>query len=217
MHPPQLSIMHTSYMCMSQHVHTQREMSAAVSCLQVWAHSSRDNSLWWFQQIFITYSPWVHESITDSPWVHTVYTSAYTYTSNDTGDCFQTELTRMDSTLPLKCLLVAIVCCWTREATAHPGNDTQCIASPAGKIEFSAEILGFPGPKGPQGEKGEKGRIGMPGPKGGSGPPGTKGDLREGGREGLTRSRGAHWSPGTPWSSGSSRSTGRRGSPGSPR
>ena len=65
----------------------------------------------------------------------------------------------MNSTLPLKCLLllVAIVCCWTREDTAHPGNDTQCIASPAGKIEFSAEILGVLGPEGPQGKQGKKG------------------------------------------------------------
>ena len=85
----------------------------------------------------------------------------------------------MDSTLPLKCLLlVNVVCCWTREATAHgPGNGTQCIATPAGKVEFSAEILGVPGPDGPKGEKGEEGGIGLPGPKGASGLQGKKGDV----------------------------------------
>ena len=97
----------------------------------------------------------------------------------------------MDSTFPLKCLLlVAIVSCWTREATAHPSNDTQCFASPAGKIEFSAEILGVPGPEGPQGEKGEKGHIGMPGPKGDSGPPGKKGDLGDAGPTGPQGEKG---------------------------
>ena len=98
----------------------------------------------------------------------------------------------MDCTLPLKCLLllVAIVCCWTREDTAHPGNDTHCFASPAGKIEFSAEILGVPGPEGPQGEKGEKGHIGMPGPKGDSGPPGKKGDLGDAGPTGPQGEKG---------------------------
>ena len=98
----------------------------------------------------------------------------------------------MDSTLPLKCLLllVAIVCCWTREATGHPGNDTWCIGSPAEKIAFIAEVLGVPGPEGPQGEKGEKGGIGVPGPKGESGPPGKKGDLGDAGPEGPQGKKG---------------------------
>ena len=36
--------------------------------------------------------------------------------------------------------------------------------TPAGKIEFTAEMLGVPGPEGPKGEKGEEGGIGLPGP-----------------------------------------------------
>ena len=118
----------------------------------------------------------------------------------------------MNSTLPLKCLLllVAIVCCWTREDTAHPGNDTQCIASPAGKIEFRAEILGVPGPEGPQGEKGEKGRIGMPGPKGDSGPPGKKGDLGDAGPTGPQGEKGEAGQK------GQKGNTGRQGSVGPP-
>ena len=99
----------------------------------------------------------------------------------------------MDSTLPLKCLhLVAIVCCWTREDTAHPGNDTQCIASPAGKIEFSAEILGVPDPEGPQGAKGEKGRIGVPGMKGEIGLQGEKGTSVTLGQQ-VHRERRGRW------------------------
>ena len=133
----------------------------------------------------------------------------------------------MDSTLPLKCLLllVAIVCCWTREATAHPGNDTQCFASPAEKIAFIAEVLGIPGPEGPQGkkgdlgdagptgpqgEKGENGRIGLPGPKGDSGPPGKKGDLGDAGPTGQQGEKGEAGQK------GQKGDTGRQGSVGPP-
>ena len=45
------------YVHVSTCTYTKRGVS--VSCLQVWAHSSRDNSLWWFLQISITDSPWV--------------------------------------------------------------------------------------------------------------------------------------------------------------
>ena len=114
----------------------------------------------------------------------------------------------MDS---LKCLvLVAVVCCWTREATADPGNGTQCIASPAGKVEFSAEILGVPGLQGPKGEKGEEGFIGLPGSTGASGPQGEKGDVGDAGLIGPQGEKGVRGQK------GQKGNTGRQGQPGPP-
>ena len=43
-------------------------------------------------------------------------------------------------------------------------ESTVVTTTPAGKIDFTAEILGVPGPEGPKGEKGEEGGIGLPGP-----------------------------------------------------
>ena len=117
----------------------------------------------------------------------------------------------MDSTLPLKCLLlVVVVCCWARQVTADPANGTQCIASPAGKVEFSAEILGVPGLQGPKGEKGEEGGIGLPGPSGESGPQGEKGDH---GGVGPTGPQGGE---GVRGQKGQKGNTGRQGQPGPP-
>ena len=121
------------------------------------------------------------------------------------------QLTRMDSTLPLKCLLlVAIACCWIREAGAQPGNTTQCFASPAGKIEFSAEILGVPGPEGPKGERGETGGVGKPGPRGAIGLQGKQGDLGDVGPTGPKGEKGVRGK------AGQKGDTGRRGLPGPP-
>ena len=117
----------------------------------------------------------------------------------------------MDSTLPLRCLLlVAIACCWTREASAQPGNTTECFASPAGKITFSAEILGVPGPEGPKGERGETGGVGEPGPRGAIGPKGKQGDLGDVGPTGPQGEKGMRGK------AGQKGDTGRRGLPGPP-
>ena len=117
----------------------------------------------------------------------------------------------MDSTLPLRCLLlVAIACCWTREASAQPGNTTQCFASPAGKITFSAEILGVPGPEGPKGERGETGGVGEPGPRGAIGRQGQKGDVGDAGPTGPKGEKGMRGK------AGRKGNIGRQGQPGPP-
>ena len=117
------------------------------------------------------------------------------------------QLTRMDSTLSLKCLLlVAIVCCWTREATAGrsvsptstpttaaPTDPTlsECVVSPSGKVQLTAEMFGAPGRRGPAGPPGgPKGDPGVPGPQGFPGPPGATGVQGPQGKVGKRGRRG---------------------------
>ena len=125
------------------------------------------------------------------------------------------QLTRMDSTLSLKCLLlVAIVCCWTREATAGrsvsptstpttaaPTDPTlsECVVSPSGKVQLTAEIFGAPGPRGPAGPPGgQKGDPGVPGPVGVPGAPGATGVQGSQGKAGKRGRRGQVGEPGVP-------------------
>ena len=133
-------------------------------------------------------------------------------------------MSRMDSTLSLKCLLlVAIVCCWTREATAGgspttttagrsvsttsphtvspdpPPTISDCVVSPSGKVQLTAEIFGIPGPRGPAGPPGgPKGDPGVPGPQGFPGPPGATGVQGPQGKAGKRGRRGEVGEPGVP-------------------
>ena len=138
------------------------------------------------------------------------------------------QLTRMDSTLSLKCLLlVAIVCCWTREATAGrsvsptstpttaaPTDPTlsECVVSPSGKVQLTAEIFGAPGPRGPAGPPGgQKGDPGVPGPVGVPGAPGATGAQ---GPQGKTGKRGRNGEVGGPGEPGRPGDIGFPGAPG---
>ena len=151
----------------------------------------------------------------------------------------------MDSTLPLKCLLlVAVVCCWTREATAGgrpistvtappnlpsppttPGSPSpaisECIVSPSGKVQLTAEIFGVPGPRGPagspggqKGELGEPGLQGLPGAPGEPGATGLQGNPGKRGRRGAVGERGEPGAPGDPGLPGEYGPKGETGKPG---
>ena len=142
----------------------------------------------------------------------------------------------MDS---LKCLLlVAVVCCWTREATAGgcpistvtippnlpsppttPGPPSpaisECVISPSGKVQLTAEIFGAPGPRGLVGSSaGQKGEPGDPGPEGASGAPGSKGRPGKRGRRGTGEETGAPGFPGPPGVTGVEVPRGLMGKPG---
>ena len=119
----------------------------------------------------------------------------------------------MDSTLPLKCLLLVAV---VREATAggplsvpssttsptpiSPANISECVVSPSGKVQLTAEIFGVPGPRGPAGspggQKGEPGQQGLPGAPGEPGVPGPQGNPGQRGRRGAAGKRGESGAPG---------------------
>ena len=140
----------------------------------------------------------------------------------------------MDS---LKCLLlVAVVCCWTREATVgvplgvptsttsptpSPANISECVVSPSGKVQLTAEIFGAPGPRGPagppggqKGEPGYPGQDGIPGAPGETGAPGPQGKPGKRGRRGAGGETGAPGFPGLPGARGADGQIGQRGYPG---
>ncbi len=139
----------------------------------------------------------------------------------------------MDSTFLLKCLLlVAIVCCWTREATAGGSVSTtsipptattstaaptdttisECVVSPSGKVQLTAEIFGAPGPRGPPGPPGgPRGDRGVPGPPGFPGPPGATGVQGPQGKAGKRGRRGLVGEPGVPGRAGEIGFPGARG------
>ena len=161
-------------------------------------------------------------------------------------------MSRMDSTFLLKCLLlVAIVCCWIREATAGgsvsatsiptasssttagrsvspisspttaaPTDPTisECVVSPSGKVQLTAEIFGAPGPRGPpgppggpRGDPGVPGPPGFPGPPGATGAPGPPGKVGKRGRRGQVGESGV---PGRPGAIGFPGPPGPSGEPG---
>ena len=148
------------------------------------------------------------------------------------------QLARMDSTLPLKCLLlVAVVCCWTREATAGgptgvPTSTTptpsplspaisECVITSSGKVQLTAEIFGAPGQRGPPGPPGgQKGEPGYSGPDGAPGAPGETGATGPKGSPGKRGKRGARGEsgepgfPGPPGATGADGKIGLRGYPG---
>ena len=147
------------------------------------------------------------------------------------------QMSRMDSTLPPKCLLlVAIVCCWTREATAGrsvsatsipttaaPADTTisECVVSPSGKVQLTAEIFGALGPRGPpgppggpRGDPGVPGPVGVPGARGETGAPGPPGKVGKRGRRGQVGESGVPGRPGEisfPGAPGPSGEPGERG------
>ena len=144
-------------------------------------------------------------------------------------------MSRMDSTFLLKCLLlVAIVCCWTREATAGrmasttspnttavspdpPPTISECVVSSSGKVQLTAEIFGVPGPRGPAGPPGgPKGDPGVPGPVGVPGAPGATGVQGPQGKAGKRGRRGQVGEPGVPGRPGDIGFPGARGPSGEP-
>ena len=132
------------------------------------------------------------------------------------------QLARMDSTLPLKCLLlVAVVCCWTREATAgvplgvsssttfptpsptttpttSPTTTPTTPGSPSPPVNISECVVS------PSGKVQLTAKIfGAPGPRGPAGPPG--------GQKGEPGDPGPYGVPGAPGETGAQ---GRQGNPG---
>ena len=108
----------------------------------------------------------------------------------------------------------ALFLCWTSQALSRSDdNDTQCISSPTGELEFTAHIRGVPGPEGPKGEKGDRGRYGRRGRKGDTGLPGMKGD---GGDTGSTGPQGETGEKGSKGETGSTGLQGLRGEDGGP-
>ena len=91
----------------------------------------------------------------------------------------------------LVCLLLPLPLCPAQLQPAE--EERQCVANPTGRVEFSVDVLGTPGPQGPLGEKGESGDMG---PRGLKGEKGMKGQI------GLEGPRGPVGEPGTPGAHG---------------
>ena len=79
------------------------------------------------------------------------------------------------------------------------------MANPTGRVEFSVDVLGTPGPQGPPGEKGGSGVMG---------PRGVKGEKGMKGQAGLQGLRGPVGEPGIPGAHGLPGAIGPQGHPG---
>lgn len=108
------------------------------------------------------------------------------------------------STLPLfVCLLLPLPLCPAQLRPAE--EERQCVANPTGRVEFSVDVLGTPGPQGPPGEKGGSGVMG---------PRGVKGEKGMKGQAGLQGLRGPVGEPGIPGAHGLPGAIGPQGHPG---
>ena len=83
-------------------------------------------------------------------------------------------------------------------------------------MNFTARVLGVPGPEGPKGEQGERGSIGPRGPKGDTGLRGQKGDHGNTGPTGPQGEMGEKGSKGQKGSRGLQGVQGPTGGPGAP-
>ena len=69
-------------------------------------------------------------------------------------------------------IFAALFLCWISQGLSHiDNNETHCMTSPTGEVEFTAHVRGIQGDPGEPGVKGKKGDSGNPGP---TGPPGLK-------------------------------------------
>ena len=69
-------------------------------------------------------------------------------------------------------IFAALFLCWISQGLSHiDNNETHCMTSPTGEVEFTAHVRGIQGDPGEPGVKGERGDSGHPGP---TGPPGAK-------------------------------------------
>ena len=112
---------------------------------------------------------------------------------------------------------VVLFLCWTSQTLSQSDdNDTQCFSSPTGELNFTAHVLGVPGPQGPKGEQGERGNIGPRGPKGDTGLRGQKGDRGDTGPTGPQGEMGEKGSKGQKGNIGLQGIRGPTGGPGVP-
>ena len=92
-------------------------------------------------------------------------------------------------------------------------NATQCISNPTGSIEFTAKVLGVPGPRGPRGDVGQRGVPGDTGPRGVQGLQGIRGEQ---GHRGIQGQKGVKGDIGPPGRQGVSGLPGDKGDAGPP-